>query len=130
MPATQAASVRLCIVCYFLLLDVHESFKQENIAVPPVAHLFTEVKVLYTSNTAYYVPGKNLGRSEKLQKASKMGKFLFSTLKCELSVIYSIQFVPRLKCFQMKKTVNGAPITIRGSRESLRMTSGVFLQYI
>lgn len=33
--------------------------------------------------------GKNLGGSE-LQKPSKPGKFLFSTLKCELSVIYSI----------------------------------------
>lgn len=58
MPETLATSVRFCIVCYFLLLDVHESFKQENIAVPPAAHLFTEVKVLYTSNTVYYVPRK------------------------------------------------------------------------
>jgi len=64
--------------------------KQKNIAVHPVAHLFTEVKILYTCNTAYYVPGKSLGRSDELQKASKTGKFLFSTLKCELSVIYSI----------------------------------------
>lgn len=90
MPATQATPVRYCIVCYFLLLEVHESFKQENIAVPLAAHLFTEVKVLYTSNTTYYVPGKNLGRSEELQKASKTRKFLFSTLKCELSLIYTI----------------------------------------
>lgn len=29
--------------------------------------------------------------------------------------------------FKWKKTLNGAPITISGSRESLRMTSGVFL---
>lgn len=72
--------------------------------------------------------GKNLGRSE-LQKPSKPGKFLFSTLKCELSVIYSICSKTEMISNE-KNPANGAPITISGSRESLRMTSGVFLQYI
>lgn len=97
-----------------------------NITVSPVAHLFTEVKVLYTSNIAYYVPGKNLGRSKDLQKASKPGKFLFSILNSEFSVIYSICS----KTEMLSNEENGTPITVSGSRESLRMTSGVFLWYI
>lgn len=73
MPATQATSVRFCIVCYFLLLYVHESFKQENIAIPPVAHLFTQVKVLYTSNTVYYVPGKKTWQ-KRITKTIQIGE--------------------------------------------------------
>lgn len=74
VPGTQATSVRFSIVCYFLLLGIHESFKQENI-VHSVAHLYTEDKVLYTSNIAYYVPAKNLGRRGELQKDPKCGSF-------------------------------------------------------
>lgn len=54
----------------------------------------------------------------------------FCSALWNVNCLWSTQFVPRLKCFQMKKTANGAPITVSGSRESLRMKSGVFLQYI
>lgn len=84
-----------CVLCYFLDLDVSKSLKQENAD----ALLFMEVEVLYSSNTAYYIPRKNVGRSEELQKTPKQ-KFLFHTLKCELFVMY--KFLARLKKLEME----------------------------
>lgn len=84
-----------------------------------------EVEILYTSNKAYYIPRKSLGRSEELQKniprrEVSVPHFEIWTL-CDLH-----NFLQDWNTFPLKKTLNGATITLSGSRQPLRI-SGIFL---